>query len=137
MEKSTCSFSQLPFSKLFSTYVHDFSRVKDFFNTNPFDELEIINRTSRISGYPIRSQVVHALKLFHQNLGISRHQQKPILKFSNSDALVMVTGQQLGIYGGPLFTIYKTITTILLARKWEKKLKRPVVPVFGLRRRRS
>ena len=44
----------------------------------------------------------------------------------------MVTGQQLGIYGGPLFTIYKTITTILLARKWEKKLNRPVVPVFWL-----
>ena len=132
MEKSTCSFSKLPFSKLFSTYVHDFSRVKDFFSTNPFDELEIANRISRISDYSNRSLVVNALNIFHQNLGISHHQQNPLLKFSDSDALVMVTGQQLGIYGGPLFTIYKTITTILLARKWEKKLNRPVVPVFWL-----
>ena len=75
MEKSTCSFSQLPFSKLFSTYVHDFSRVKDFFSTNPFDESEIVNRISRISDYSNRSQVVNALNIFHQNLGISHYQQ--------------------------------------------------------------
>lgn len=132
MEKSTCSFSQLPFSKLFSTYIHDFSRLKDFFGTDPFNEIEIINRISRISDYPNRNQLVNALETFHQNLGIAHQQRKPLLKFSGTDALVMVTGQQLGIYGGPLFTIYKIITTILLAKKWEKKLNRPVVPVFWL-----
>ena len=112
MEKSTCSFSKIPFSKLFSTYVHDFSRVKDFFSTNPFDELEIANRISRISDYSNRSQVVNALNIFHQNLGISHYQQNPLLKFSDSDALVMVTGQQLGIYGGPVSYTHLTLPTI-------------------------
>jgi bacillithiol biosynthesis cysteine-adding enzyme BshC len=72
------------------------------------------------------------LKDYHSVLGITESQINPVEKFSNPDTLVIVTGQQLGIYGGPLYTIYKTITTILLAEKWEKKLNRPVVPVFWL-----
>ncbi len=132
MEKSHCSFSQLPFSNLFSTYINNYPILTDYFTGNPFDDESVQDRISRIPSYSNRNQVVSALSGFHVRLGISESQKSQLEKFSNQEALVVVTGQQLGIYGGPLFTIYKTITTILLARKWEQKLNRPVVPVFWL-----
>lgn len=46
------------------------------------------------------------------------------------DTLCITTGQQPGLFTGPLFTIYKALTAVALARDAEARLGRPVVPVF-------
>lgn len=48
----------------------------------------------------------------------------------SGDATVIVTGQQLGAFGGPLYTQYKILTTIQLARQLEEETGKPVLPVF-------
>jgi bacillithiol biosynthesis cysteine-adding enzyme BshC len=45
-------------------------------------------------------------------------------------ALCVTTGQQPGLFTGPLFTVYKALTLVALARELEERLSRPVVPVF-------
>lgn len=45
-------------------------------------------------------------------------------------SIAVVTGQQVGLFGGPLYTIYKTITALQLAEELEEQVDRPVVPVF-------
>jgi bacillithiol synthase len=45
-------------------------------------------------------------------------------------ALVVTTGQQPGLFTGPLYTIYKALSTAALARILERQWQRPVVPVF-------
>lgn len=130
MTKETYSFDQLPFSKLFKTYTNDFKKLESFFSGNPFNVTDIEKRADSVKKVESHSEFIRSLKLFHSHLGLDQSSQ--IEKLDKKDSLAIVTGQQLGIYGGPLFTIYKTITTILLAREWEEKLDRPVVPVFWL-----
>ena len=48
------------------------------------------------------------------------------------DVLVVTTGQQPGLFTGPLYTIYKAISTVAVARHLEERWQRPVVPVFWL-----
>jgi bacillithiol biosynthesis cysteine-adding enzyme BshC len=46
------------------------------------------------------------------------------------DAVAVVTGQQAGLFGGPLFVLHKALATLGIARRLHEHSGRPVVPVF-------
>ena len=46
------------------------------------------------------------------------------------NAVAVIGGQQAGILTGPLYSVHKAITVILLAKKQTRNLGVPVVPVF-------
>ena len=63
-------------------------------------------------------------------LGVQSASLEPLKRFERPNSLVVVAGQQPGLFGGPLYTLYKALTAISLARKMEAASGRPVVPIF-------
>jgi len=55
-----------------------------------------------------------------------------IEKLRKEDSLCIFAGQQAGLYGGPLLTLYKAIGIAKTAKNLEKELGRPVVPIFWI-----
>ena len=50
--------------------------------------------------------------------------------FVEDGGFMVTTGQQPGLYGGPLYSIYKGLTAVRVAEAAEAKLGKPVIPVF-------
>lgn len=49
---------------------------------------------------------------------------------ADARAVAIVTGQQAGVFGGPLYTLLKAVTTLQLARQVHEKYGVPAVPIF-------
>ena len=79
-----------------------------------------------------RDSLADVLKTYHKKLGASSETQQMIEELRQRETLVIITGQQAGILTGPLYTLYKAMTTIQLAQEQREKLGRPVVPVFWI-----
>lgn len=68
--------------------------------------------------------LVTELRAYQRSLGLER-------RFTGREAVV-VTGQQPGLFTGPLYTVYKALTAVKLATRLESVFGTPVVPVFWL-----
>lgn len=51
-------------------------------------------------------------------------------RLATGPVLAVTTGQQPGLFTGPLYTVYKALSAIALARRLEREWQMPVVPVF-------
>lgn len=51
-------------------------------------------------------------------------------RFVEEGGYCVTTGQQPGLFGGPLYSVYKALTAVRLAEALEARMGRPVLPVF-------
>jgi bacillithiol biosynthesis cysteine-adding enzyme BshC len=79
-----------------------------------------------------RVEVAKALRRYHEAAGMHPEVSRSLERLERSDCLVVVGGQQAGLFGGALLIYYKAWTVIQTARMAERRLGRPVVPVFWI-----
>ncbi len=63
---------------------------------------------------------------------MSEAQRASLHALAEERAVVTVTGQQIGMFGGPFYTLLKIASNVALARELTTTLDMPVVPVFWL-----
>jgi bacillithiol synthase len=56
--------------------------------------------------------------------------EEALARLAQPGAVALTTGQQPGLFTGPLYTVHKALSTAALARILERQWERPVVPVF-------
>jgi bacillithiol biosynthesis cysteine-adding enzyme BshC len=100
---------------------------KYFFARNPFEVAANL-------GDPKIDRNILSDILFRQN---TIFRAKPgtfdsIEKLKRDDAICVFAGQQAGLFGGSLLTLYKAIGIVKRARLIEKELHHPVVPIFWI-----
>ncbi|MEX0994213.1 MAG: bacillithiol biosynthesis BshC, partial [Balneolaceae bacterium] len=125
-------FEKLPFSELFCDYIQQAESLSSFFSAHPFDESSVSSYADEHQFPGDRDQIADLLLDFNKNFGAGKDTIRQVEKLRFGNSLAVVAGQQLAVYGGPLFTIYKILTVIIYARRWEEKLDRPIVPVFWM-----
>src|ERR1051325_8460512 len=89
-------------SKLFSDLLYRFDRVSSFYHSPPFDPNSFKAETIE---YPDerRAQLVRVLRAQNGDSESLRSLEKP-------GTVAVLTGQQVGLFSGPAYTIYKALT---------------------------
>jgi bacillithiol biosynthesis cysteine-adding enzyme BshC len=77
-----------------------------------------------------REALVKALRPYLQAIAASPAAMANLERLLDPQAVAVVTGQQAGLFGGPMYSLYKALSAIGLARRLEAELRCPVIPVF-------
>jgi bacillithiol biosynthesis cysteine-adding enzyme BshC len=77
-----------------------------------------------------RADLAAALAALNARLGAPPQAVAAALALAEPGSLAVVSGQQAGLLGGPLYTLYKAAGAVALARQLRQALGRAVVPVF-------
>jgi len=117
-------------SKLFRDYVENFPKVESFYEHYP--ELKGAARLSHELDFPVdrRRKVADILRSQNISFG-SGSQTENNLGLLAEGAVAVVTGQQVGLFGGPAYAFYKALTAIQATHELIRK-GIPAVPVFWM-----
>jgi bacillithiol synthase len=125
-------FSQVPHTtRLFADYLSYSPKVQKFYpsSPNPADWVVSENPNPRFSAGR-RQQVTGILERQNRSWGASAATLANLERL-RTGAAVVVTGQQVGLFGGPAFALYKALTAVRLAEQ-ASAAGVPTVPVFWL-----
>lgn len=130
------NFTNIPgHQKLFLDYLYDFKKVKRFYGKDFRDSKFYFEHFSKLASKENDRiiEITGILKEQYKNLNPNDKTLNNIESLKNNNTLQVVTGQQLGIFGGPLYTFYKIITAIKLSESLKEKFTNyNFIPVFWL-----
>lgn len=119
------------FSDLFTDYLNQCSGLKEFYSQHPqvdnfeyfFDQFDAIDR----------QVLTNVLEKQHDGVDLSEKQQHNLTLLNDKNTFTVTTGHQLNIFCGPLFFIYKIISTIKSCEQLKEKYPdKEFVPIYWM-----
>lgn len=132
MTSECLPFSAIPHTtRLFGDYLQHFEKVRKFYSRPPLERDWVAAEARSLTYDAARRRTVAAI-LERQNRAWSASPEtlENIARF-RAGAFAVVTGQQVALFGGPLFALYKALTAIKLAAEFSRA-GTECVPVFWL-----
>jgi bacillithiol synthase len=130
----TISFDRIPHqSRLFLDYLKDPVALRKFYPAAVRFHHELPQRVPEVlSAYRVdRSAVCDALLATNQRWGAGEATLENIELLRESDCIAVVSGQQAGLFTGPLYTVYKALAAVKLAGCLQQRGTK-AVPVFWM-----
>jgi bacillithiol biosynthesis cysteine-adding enzyme BshC len=119
---------------IFRRYLYDFDSVAAWYPAGPPDPGMLRRRVDEVllSGrvYP-RDALAASLERFNRAVGAGEPALQNTRKLRDTSTVAIVTGQQIGLFGGPALAVYKALTVVSLARQLSEDGVQ-AIPVFWL-----
>ena len=133
MENEKISFEKTgQFTKLFLDYINKESKLKPFFSLYPCIE-NFRQQLNRKGDFSEDKRIALFDVLKEQYKGLENIPYENIKSLLDKNTYTVTTGHQLNIFTGPLYFIYKIITTINLAKELKTAYpKYNFVPVYWM-----
>ncbi len=130
----TLSFDQVPQqTRLFLDYLRDPSALRSFYPEAVRFHYDLPARAERVLGAheTDRQLLCDALERMNRSWDAGEATLANIRVLRAADCLAVVSGQQAGLFGGPLYTIYKALSAVKLAECMTQRGVK-AVPVFWI-----
>ncbi|WP_019909305.1 bacillithiol biosynthesis cysteine-adding enzyme BshC [Paenibacillus sp. HW567] len=123
-------------SALASDYIHHYEKVGHLYGGDFRNEESRAERAQWLDSSENlradRAKLAACLRKYNLQHNPDAAVMNSLALLEQQGTLVVTGGQQSGLFTGPLFVIYKAITTIQAAKEAETQLGRPVVPLFWI-----
>lgn len=116
-------------STLVEDYLRGEGKAAPYFEGRPFDVESYREKLAEVRGRfdrAARERVAAAVR------PTSARAAERLRDFVEKGGAVVTTGQQAGLFGGPLYTVHKILTALRLAEALERELGEIVLPVFWI-----
>jgi bacillithiol biosynthesis cysteine-adding enzyme BshC len=130
----TLTFERIPQqSRLFLDYLRDPTSLRRFYPSAVRFHHELAERAPEVlAAYKTdRRDLCDALEEMNRNWGAGDETLLNISRLRERDCVAVVSGQQAGLFTGPLYTIYKALSAVKLAGCLTQR-GTPAVPVFWI-----
>ncbi|MBN8704578.1 MAG: bacillithiol biosynthesis cysteine-adding enzyme BshC [Bacteroidetes bacterium] len=122
-----------PPEHLLSRYLNQEKEIVDLYPGHFQSDKDWESVIQKRMSFPSDTRKALHSAMVRQNSGISAKTDYNLEQLAKSNTVVIVTGQQAGFFGGPLYTLVKTLSAI----KWAEELsgrypKTNFIPVFWL-----
>ncbi len=119
--------------RLASDYIYAFRELAPFFSGDPTEKSAWAAAIARTQAHRRRPAELAALvRAQQQRRGAPPAAIEAGAKLADPRTVVIVTGQQAGLFGGPVYTVLKALTAIKLADEISREHGVAVVPVFWI-----
>jgi len=114
-------------------YAFEYARLAEFFAGSPTDPSAWRDAIARAQRYPRqRDALADVIEAQQRRRGAPADALAATARLRDPRSIAIVTGQQAGLFGGPLFTLLKALTAIRLAQRVEAEHRVPSVAVFWI-----
>jgi bacillithiol biosynthesis cysteine-adding enzyme BshC len=119
--------------RLAADYAYDFRSVAPFFSGDPADRAAWADAIARTQAHDRRRTEIATIIAAQQQ----RREAPPAARdaarlLADPRTVAIVTGQQAGLFGGPLFTLLKALTALKLAEQVARDHSVPAIAVFWI-----
>jgi bacillithiol synthase len=135
MEPHCISFREIPqTTKIYATFLDDFEHVSKYYAYRPDIEGVLTSARNVQLEARVRQGVVEVLRgqnrRFAPGSTLEAETKKNLERLANG-AVAVVTGQQVGLFGGPAYSLYKAITAACYAAELTNR-GIEAIPIFWL-----
>ena len=116
--------------RLVRDYSRAFERLAPFYTGSPADERAWAAAIEQHREHPPRAETAAVLTAQLAARGAPAAAQAAARRLAEPGTVAIVTGQQAGLFGGPLYTLLKALTGIRLAERLAREHDTAVVPIF-------
>lgn len=135
MNPHAVDYRQVLPEHLLHTFLEDFESLRPFYAHDPRDPdvwPRAIDAVRSRSSPPPRKAVARTLEAQNRRYGADENVLENARALAGEDAFVISTGQQTGLFTGPLYTMYKAVTAVRLAERVSEETGVRAVPVFWM-----
>lgn len=119
--------------RLAADYAYDFSSVAPFYSGDPSSYASWADAIARTLAYPRQhARIAEVVAAQQQTREASVRAVEAARQLADPRAVAVVTGQQAGLFGGPLYTLLKALTALKVADQVSRDHQIPVVPIFWI-----
>ncbi|HEU4923211.1 MAG TPA: bacillithiol biosynthesis cysteine-adding enzyme BshC [Burkholderiales bacterium] len=112
-------------------YAYDYAKVEGLYVGDPNDAEAWSAAIARTQQHKRnREGIANVIRAQQQERGAPHAAREAGAKLANRATVAIVTGQQAGAFGGPLFTLLKAVTALQLAQRTARDHDVPAVAVF-------